>query len=65
MTATVLLLRFAFVALAALVLVAFLAFAGVVSVWLTVSLPLCVGLLAAAYGDRFLTGFPRVFKWLQ
>ena len=53
MTATVLLLRFAFGAIAAVVLVAFLA------------LPLFVGALAAAYGDRFFTGFLRLFKWLQ
>jgi hypothetical protein len=65
MSATVVLLRFAFGALAALVLVAVLAFAGVASLWLSVGLPVAIGTLSVAFGDRFLTSFLRLFRWLS
>jgi len=65
MDATVALMRFLFGAIGALVLVAFLAIWGLVPLWLGISLPVAVGVLAMFFGDRFLVGFMRVFRWLQ
>lgn len=65
MDATVAMMRFLFGAIAALVLVAFLAIWGLVPLWLGISLPVAVGALTMFFGDRFLVGFMRVFRWLR
>ncbi|MDP1673355.1 MAG: hypothetical protein Q8L65_09585 [Burkholderiales bacterium] len=58
-------LRFLFGAVVGGILVAFLAIWGLVPLWLGVAMPLISGLLAVFFGDRFLVGFMRVFRWLQ
>lgn len=58
-------LRFLFGAIVGGVLVAFLAIWGLVPLWLGVALPVVSGLISSLFGDRFLVGFMRVFRWLQ
>jgi fatty acid desaturase len=65
MDATVASMRFLFGAIAGLVLVAFLAIWGFVPLWLGISLPVAVGVLATFFGDRFIVGFMRIFRWLR
>lgn len=63
--AVTIVLRFVFGVVVGGILVAFFAIWVVVPLWLGVALPVVSELLAALFGDRFLVGFMRVFRWLQ
>lgn len=65
MDASTIVLRFLIGVVVGGILVAFLAIWGLVPLWLGVAVPVVSGLLAAFFGDRFLVGFMRVFRWLQ
>ena len=65
MNLTVAALRFLFGAVAGLVLVAAFAVFGLLPLWLAVAGPVATGVLAIAFGDRFLLAFMRIFRWLQ
>lgn len=60
-----LVLRFAFGVVVGGILVAFFAIWFLVPLWLGVAVPVISGLLAAFFGDRFLVGFVRMFRWLR
>ena len=63
MNAMVAAIRFVFGVLAGFVMVALCLFVWLVPTWLALGFPACIGLLCVAFGDRFLIGFLRVFKW--
>jgi hypothetical protein len=63
--ATIALIRFLFGAVIGVVFVACLAIWNLMPLWLGLVLPPTVGGLAVVFGDRFLVGFMRVFRWLR
>ena len=67
MDAAIVLIRFLFGALLGGILLAFLAIwfsPWPMPIWLVLAAPSAAGLFAAMFGDRFLIGFARIFRWL-